>query len=346
MSKKTFKEASFCRSIYKLWSYLCADFYYKKRKTEIDQLFKDFEAKELIDFCGKRNLVADIAFTDKYFGFKAEAYFRYQFYNLSDNARAEFINNEDRIKVVRKFGNKEIKKLFKNKYNTYQRFKKYYKRDALLIDAGTDLQSFDAFCVNNESFIVKPSDMCGGHGVYVKHLEKSYDCEQELKALQSEGEFVVEGLIQQAEGMKKFHPQSVNTVRLVTFLRDGKMELIAASVRFGVGDSVVDNGCLSAAVDCENGIILTRGRQAHCTGLYAIHPDSGEQIIGAKIPQWKELLELAEELVKVVPEQRLIGWDMALGVDGWTVVEANTSPAIQILAGERMGMKKIFEGLK
>jgi len=53
------------------------------------------------------------------------------------------------------------------------------------------------------------------------------------------------------------------------------------------------------------------------------HPDTGIQIIGAQIPKWEELLALVEELVKIIPEQKYVGWDLALTTNGWCMIEGN-----------------------
>jgi hypothetical protein len=51
------------------------------------------------------------------------------------------------------------------------------------------------------------------------------------------------------------------------------------------------------------------------------------------------VLELADMLKK----QRIVGWDMAYSVDGWLMVEANTNPGLQILAGDGVGVRGMFE---
>ena len=45
----------------------------------------------------------------------------------------------------------------------------------------------------------------------------------------------------------------------------------------------------------------------------------------------------------VVPEQRIVGWDLALSVDGWVIIEGNTRPGLQVLAGDGVGVRSILE---
>ncbi|MBR5429855.1 MAG: hypothetical protein IK116_04930, partial [Firmicutes bacterium] len=95
----------------------------------------------------------------------------------------------------------------------------------------------------------------GGHGIRRIDLNMSDDRDviwQQI--LENYGQVILEQPVIQAEEMARFHPQSVNTVRVVAMnKRDGSKEIIQTSVRLGTGESVVDNGCLSASVDTETG---------------------------------------------------------------------------------------------
>lgn len=47
-----------------------------------------------------------------------------------------------------------------------------------------------------------------------------------------------------------------------------------------------------------------------------MHPDSGEQIIGFKVPSWDKIVDLVISAAKVIPEVRYVGWDVAVDDDG------------------------------
>ena len=61
------------------------------------------------------------------------------------------------------------------------------------------------------------------------------------------------------------------------------------------------------------------------------------------MPYWDELVAFAKEIAMVVPEQRIVGWDLALSVDGWVIIEGNTRPGLQVLAGDGVGVRSILE---
>ena len=81
-------------------------------------------------------------------------------------------------------------------------------------------------------------------------------------------------------------------------------------------------------IDTDMGILKGPAR-SFAGELYEFHPDTGVYFQGSLIPRWNELNELLEKIVRVIPGQKQVGWDFALSKDGWVLVEANTSPALQ-----------------
>ena len=285
----------------------------------------------------------DIYYTEFYYQINADEYFRYQFENLSKAGRKKYVGDNELIARFKKMDDPEEKQILADKYNTYCKFTKYYKRDVILVKNKDDYASFLDFCIVHPTFFIKPLSLCSGHGVRKLEIGKEGTAEEIFRTVVEKGPMIVEEPIKQAEEMGKYHHQSINTVRIVTFQKDGKIDIVQSSVRLGMGESVVDNGCLSASVDLENGIITSPGRAAHQKGLYLKHPDTNIQILGSHIPEWERLLAQVREQAKVLKKQRIVGWDMAYSVDGWVIVEANSHPGIQILAGNGIGMRDVFE---
>lgn len=290
----------------------------------------------------KKKIVRDMIFSKIYFQMSPEEYLRYDFENLSFAGRRQYVSNRELTRKFSELETKEMHDLFRNKYSAYLEFRNFYKRKIVLIKNQEDLRGKKNEILDMGSRIIaKPLALSGGRGVKLIDLSRT-DWENYICDLCADSGCIIEAVIAQDERMARFHPQSVNTVRIVTHNQD-KPRIVMASVRLGMGDSVVDNGCLSAAIDIHTGLITTPGRNAHSRGLFLYHPDTNEQILGEKIPEWDSVVELAIELSSKVPKQRIIGWDFALSTDGWVIVEGNTRPEIQILAGAGVGVRQLFE---
>ena len=158
----------------------------------------------------------------------------------------------------------------------------------------------------------------------------------------AQGAFVVEELIEQSEEMASLHPESINSVRVSTFVLNGSVHIIAAVLRIGQGISVVDNagsGGMYASVDVVNGIVQTDAR-TYSDMHYNIHPDTGVQIVGFNLPQWNEALALVRQMALKQNGSTLIAWDIAHSKHGWLMVEGNAVGSWDVLQSNRqIGLK-------
>lgn len=297
----------------------------------------------------KRRMALDVLFCRFYYWINTDEYFRYKFMNLSDCGRKEYVGDMELIYELKKQNDPAAYPILRTKDITAETFKEYFKRECIRIEGKKDIDKFRDYCSRHEKFVVKPlAGSYGGKGVRIITISEENPVDTVFRNLLAEmkkNPYMLEEVIEQDPGMAKFHPQSVNTIRLVTINENRNVEIVQACVRIGMGDSVVDNGCLSSSVDIEHGIVTSLGRCAHKAGLYAFQPDTGEQIIGAKIPKWEELKKQIVDMANVLPNQRVIGWDLALSTKGWVMVEGNSHPAIQTLSGEGVGARELFNRL-
>lgn len=137
----------------------------------------------------------------------------------------------------------------------------------------------------------------------------------------------------------------LTTVRIVT-VRDehGSPEVAWATFRLGSGrGSIVDNlhqGGFACAVEPATGRLGTAGRLAFGSPHHELHPVSGKPLAGRCLPIWGEAIELALRAHRTIPEQLVVGWDIALTPEGPLLVEGNGSPCVvmaQKLTGEPLG---------
>lgn len=251
-------------------------------------------------------------------------YFLFHFPSLSHTGRTEFISDNERAEICTPLVSPEVLKLFQNKWNTYQKFRGFYDRDAMIVTAHTSYDEFLPFAEKHTAFIVKPLEESCGRGIRLVDTSAESDLQALFRLLQEE-KVILEERIVQSEPLARLHPASVNTVRCATFLKDGEPHILFAVLRMGQGNSLVDNasaGGLIATINVETGIVETPGVSEFNFSSLS-HPTTGVQIIGMTIPHWTELTAMAKELALVVPEQKYVGWDLALTDRGWVVVEGN-----------------------
>ena len=187
------------------------------------------------------------------------------------------------------------------------------------------------FLEKHEEFMAKPIDGCCG-----KKIEKikvsDYKSLDELYQYLQDKNFELEEIIIQNEKVSKIYPYSINTVRVVTILKDNEAHIINASFRIGNNKNFVDNfnsGGMVAPVDEKLGVVKQPAIDKN-KKLYTVHPLTGEQIQGFEFPYWNEAMEMVKEAAKIIPQVGYVGWDVAFTPNGPSFVEANDFPGHDI----------------
>ena len=159
-----------------------------------------------------------------------------------------------------------------------------------------------------------------------------------------ENNLVIEECVRSNKELEEFHPQSLNTIRVMTISNGDKCELVGAVFRMGVGDNFVDNsssGGIYASIDLESGVLLTDGYDNY-GNIYQTHPDTAKPIKGFVIPYWNKVREVCKELTSVIPELVFAGWDLNVCDNGEIeFIEVNSAPNVH--GGLQTPLKK---GLK
>ncbi|MBD5355785.1 MAG: hypothetical protein HDR88_02110 [Bacteroides sp.] len=206
-----------------------------------------------------------------------------------------------------------------------------------------------------KDLFMKPVDGECGDGIYKVHIKDgkitANGCEigtYEFADILSSTDYLVQESITQHNVLAKLHPQSLNTIRLVTIRnpKTNKPEVFPSILRIGTGDAVVDNtsqGGLAVGINLETGQLKDFGFYKPSYGTkVAEHPDSGIRLAGVQIPYFDECKRQAVFLHSHLTGIKSIGWDIAVGSEGPIFVEGNDNWEIngpQICNG---GLKKLF----
>jgi len=208
---------------------------------------------------------------------------------------------------------------------TYKRFKKYYRREAIAVESPKDYEAFCRFVSKHAVFVRKiVNESCG------RSVELIDSTGADLKVLFDEliaaGKTILEELIVQHAHTAKLNASSVNTVRCFTMNINQEIIVPWCFIKVGQKGSFVDNGGsggIFVGIDSETGILNTDGYDEANT-RFEVHPDSGTRFIGFAFPDWSDMISICKEMAAQVPNMGWIGWDMAYTENGWVVVEGNS----------------------
>ena len=168
-----------------------------------------------------------------------------------------------------------------------------------------EIKSFD-------KLIIKPMDGEKGNGVEILNIADDFDSSlKEIEERLKNQQFIVQEVVKQSEQLSALNPSSVNTIRVISFLIGGRVEILSSIVRVGAEGSCVDNyhkGGDTRPIDSKG---YLKG--------YLMKPEgfSTEDRYGNKIEKEKILgyEKVIEEIKRVHPRfahSRWIGWDFAI----------------------------------
>lgn len=181
--------------------------------------------------------------------------------------------------------------------------------------------------------IMKPTDGKGGGGVIYCHRKDGAiqylqgQVAIDLEGVAAERNYIIQRFIKQHPDLTRISA-STNTVRIVTLLKDdGETLIVGAYMRFGTGQSKVDNlsqGGLCVPVDIKLGQLRGMGSDRK-SQLFSEHPGSHIVFEDTEVPYWTQVTDLASKVQSYFECYRLLGMDIAIAQDGPVLIEINSS---------------------
>lgn len=272
-----------------------------------------------------------------------EYMYRFEYWRLNEAQRDSFISCSEMQCIYRKTVQPEVKTIFWDKSLFLQRFSGFVNRDWIDVKH-SDYERFRAMLLRSDC-IVKPKEGWRGRGV--SRISRTGDdaLVRELYEDCIRNDALLEECIHACPEIEEFHPQSLNTLRVVTISNPDRCVVFGAILRMGTGDSIIDNthnGGVYASIDVDTGIIETDGLDSS-GNKYIVHPDSGKAIKGFKIPYWDKVVETVEKASKVLPKLVYAGWDVVVMEEGRiALIEGNHAPDFDggMQAPKKIGVKQ------
>jgi hypothetical protein len=262
-------------------------------------------------------------------------YFHFRYFDKKV-PRDFYTNVWDMYKFQSRYNSRDHYMILRDKIQFRKIYSDFFNYDYFILNDKKDISSLITWINNKDKIVAKEPLGAVGKGVKVLSITHNNNeilidgnsAESVLNALMNDNFILFEDFIDQHSVIKVIHPQSINTIRVVTFVNDLKeVEIWGANIRIGFDKSVdnFDAGGLGANIDIETGIISNAAivKDPFTDKVYEKHPITGAQIKGVQIPNWSDILEMVSKAATKVPEVRTVGWDIALSTTGPTLIEGN-----------------------
>ncbi len=192
----------------------------------------------------------------------------------------------------------------------------FYVNDKII-----DINQAAEICNCNYPMFIKPTNDTGG-GKNVKAFtcnngvinKKGLTIEELLKSYNKN--FIIQKKVQQHELLEVLNPTSLNTFRVMSYLRDNEVVILSVIVRIGRKGSIVDNSS-AGGISCgvrDDGRLNETGFQA--SGETLTETDTGIQFKEVSLPFMENIYSTVQKLHKSSPYFRLVSWDLAIDSTG------------------------------
>ena len=159
---------------------------------------------------------------------------------------------------------------------------------------------------------------------------------------------LVQEYVQQHPDVAALHPQSLNTLRLVTMRTStGRFHHVTCMQRMGVGEMHLDNLCQGgmAVGVTDDGLYRSWAYYNNdpIREAVRVHPDTGVVFAGRPLPFFREAIELACKAHALFPRMHSVGWDIAITPKGPLIIEANVKWGFMTIQMVNKGLRPVLE---
>ncbi|PPA69510.1 sugar-transfer associated ATP-grasp domain-containing protein [Jeotgalibacillus proteolyticus] len=185
----------------------------------------------------------------------------------------------------------------------------------------------------SRSIFVKPVDgEAGKHTFKFDRGPISLFKLTELYRLLDKESFIFQETVIQHHKINEIYPNSLNTLRIHTFLdkKTNNVEIVSALMRFGSRGNVMDNasaGGIFIPLRTDNWSLIKKANAFLSSGgkSYTKHPSTNYIFDGTTLPHPEQITHILTQAARLF-ENEFIGWDLALTETGPIIIEANDNP--------------------
>jgi hypothetical protein len=255
-------------------------------------------------------------------------YFQFDFFLEKKEERINYVGTPLLEEYQLRMNPKSERYILHNKLKFLEIYAPFIKHShATLADLQANNDSA-AKVLHNKSGKIVLKSIFGERGIKIKVISaRGLDSQALIGLLAATGNDFVEECVVQHKDLMRLAPSGLNTLRIVTQLNNkDEVEILGTILRIS-SNTAIDNwsaGNMAASVNLSTGIIegpafymdITRSDEYY-------HPVTKVEILGFKIPYWKESLQMAKDSALYNRRNRSIGWDIAVTDDGPDLIEGN-----------------------
>lgn len=254
-------------------------------------------------------------------------YFYFRFFEIGKEERSKWAGTGYMYEYQMLMNPKRARGVLENKIKFLHKFQPYVRRKFLEIGQLKSASDEAESMLTNPTgrIVVKGSGGQVGAEVEVVQCNK-FDRSALIQYMESKKYDLLEEYVVQHPSLMELSPSGLNTIRIFTQLYQGEVKYLGARLRVSV-NSPVDNmaaGNLAAPVDLESGVVVGPGVYSDITKSdRGVHPITGVPITGFTVPFWEQTMELARKAAINTPENKSVGWDIAITGEGPELIEGN-----------------------
>lgn len=210
---------------------------------------------------------------------------------------------------------------------------------------------------NHNEFVIKPAHGSGGDGILViKDRKSDYFVDSDGKLvmradLEHHLTNVIGGLyslggqpdVAMVESLVHFDPafagltyHGVPDIRVIVYRGYPVMAMVRLPTRESHGKANLHQGAIGVGIDMASGITVGG---VSGNSVVSVHPDTGSQITGFRIPHWSRIVSMAARCFEAV-ELGYLGVDIVLDEEhGPLILELNARPGLNIQIANRRGLR-------
>jgi len=255
-------------------------------------------------------------------------YFKFSFYNKPLKVINRYMTRGRYSRFYPYFSTYEVKKIMREKDLFLSVFKDYTRRDWLALNDDLTIGQLTEFTSKHGIFIAKPRSLNQGRGIEIVDVSGFQSMLELLVYLKAKNIFVIEELVHNHETLSKFSVKSLNIIRIITLRLPEGVEVICSLLRCNIDGGFVDDfspGIYECPIDIDNGMIIKGIRDNVNLEQYSARHPFGFDVVGIKIPYWKETLDMVKKAALTLDNVLFIPWDVAISPGGPLIIEGNSN---------------------